>query len=171
MQAPIPSPFETPPTIKTSSQTGNYLVMAGVALICFGAMWFLSGAVGVAPVGVVVMGTYALWSTSATLAVKATGDAIGWRVSSDALPRIRRTISFNMKGAYTLMVSMWPFLAVATMRGEMMWFLPLMLFSVPFSFWSMSVESRFKKMPADEDAAQEYASLVAKWKEARFGLK
>ncbi|HEX8550792.1 MAG TPA: hypothetical protein VF681_04480 [Abditibacteriaceae bacterium] len=168
---PIPSPFEAAPVVATPSQTGNYARAFGVAVLAFIAMALLSRVVGTTIVGVVVFGAYMVMAITVTLGVQRAGKAMNWRVRPEDLPLVRRVVDANMKGAYVLMTTLWPFMLLASMNGQPFWFVPLMLFSIPSSIWSMGIEGRFKKMECEPDACDEYARLIVAWKEARFGLK
>lgn len=169
---PIPSPFDIGDGAAHSApQTRNYVVTAVIALAVAALQWVLAGLVGVWPVALLVLGFYFVSAVGATLLVGRTGKRLGWRVRRADLPAIRRAVDTNMKCAFLLMTAVWPFLLVALIRREAVWALPVMVFSIPFSVWCVSVEKKFKNMAAEEDAALEYGELIEAWKEMRFGLK
>ena len=119
------------------------------ALIALGSgviLWLLTGFVGVLPVAIAVLGFYVIGSVGATIYLNTVGRSLAWQVKKASLPVVRQAVDLNMKGAYFMIVLVWPFLLIATARGAAHLWLVAAAFSVPFSVWSTGVERRLKTM-------------------------
>lgn len=170
---PIPDPFaplvKTPRVIKAS-----YAPIIVYALLVFGALWTLSRivpmwllfVVGFVPQMIFAVGIIAKMQRF----TKKCDGVIGSRA---ALDEALKLIDRNMKGAYTMMIGLWPLLAILLFHGRFFLFFPIVsLIFVPLSLWSQPIERKFKALLCDDaELSAEFADALRQLKAPQFGLK
>jgi hypothetical protein len=178
--APIPSPFpdasvsQGGSTVVNGERKATPVVPIIIGLGIGAALFALKNVIGLMPIALVIISANIGLSLYGTMFVKMAGKRLNYTVrSQDDIEIVKRTIDLNMKWAYALMVTIWPFFFVAILSNQFGYSVFLMLYSLPFGLWGTSVENKFKTMSVegeDPSLRVQYDKLVAYWKEPRFGL-
>jgi hypothetical protein len=170
---PIPSPFPDE-TAATRAPKASYAVPILIGLGITGVMVSVRAVLGMDSIAAVVLPLYSVAAIYGTLRIKHQGERLGHVLRThEDVASIKPVVDLNMKLAYSVMVTLWPFFLLAILSNKLVYSVAVMAISIPFGMWSAGIESKFKAMPVestDPSVKAAFDQILVWWKEPRFGL-
>ncbi len=171
--APIPDPL-------APSQTGTGNKPSRVPMLLWGILSLviqlsIGYKFGLLPLAIGLLAIYTVVCLYGNHKLATLGKSLGYVVRSDAdLARCRTEVSFNMKAAYILMITVWPLLISSLILQQ--WLALIALLGVNFILTPIvtATEKKFKAMPvesADPTLATRFQTMLTQWQEPRFRLE
>lgn len=180
MSLPPPIPDPSAPFVKTSPiqkpqvAKASYAPIVAYALLVFGALWTVARVVPVWSIYAAVFGSLTLFSIVVILKTQQFFRKCDGVIRSRAeLNEAFKLIDVNMKGAYLMMVVIYPVLALSVLRGASYLAFPVTpIFLLPIGLWGQAITRKFKAMSCSEaNLSAEFADAILQFKEPQFGLK
>ncbi len=149
--------------------------MASIGLGVFVILMALSFVINILFVGIAIIAIYVVMAVIATEKIKAFGAKTNYTIRRrETLREVGEIIDSNMKLAFVLMTVLFPLIAVAVLKSAYACTALIAVASFSLTPYTMSAEKKFKAMKVDSfdiEIASDFAAMLVRWKEPKFGLK